>query len=99
MMVWLAPGVRAVAVSQSLPTPSTQELFLVVTREAVGAPGLALALAVAPMAPEPLVPEVSTPANVTTVIDEFTVWESVALTDTFESTEAAKARQTSAVPD
>ena len=47
-----APSVRAVCPSQSLPTPTTSELFLVVTSDAVGAPTSALPLPVAPMAPE-----------------------------------------------
>jgi hypothetical protein len=51
-----------------------------------------------PIAPEPLVPEVSTPLKVITVIDESTLWESVALTVTLLSDEAEKARQISAVP-
>ena len=38
------PGVRAIALSQSFPTPNTQELFCVVTRVAVGAPFEAFAL-------------------------------------------------------
>ena len=40
------PSVRAVWPSQSLPTPTTSDLFLVVTSVAVGAPDSALALAI-----------------------------------------------------
>ncbi len=74
------------------------ELLRVVTSEAVGAPELALFVAVFPMAPDPLVPEVSTPANVTTNIDDTTFCEIVAVTEAFESTFGAKARHTSEVP-
>jgi len=44
----------------------------VVTRVAVGAPGLALPLPTAPMAPEPFVPEVLTPLKLMTVMEEST---------------------------
>jgi len=70
----------------------------VVTRVAVGAPELALALFVAPIAPEPFVPEEFTPVKLTTVIDETTLWESVAVTVTLASVEGANARQISDVP-
>ena len=53
MRVCPGPSVREVALSQSVPTPSTRELFRVVTSVAVGAPGFAFALCVAPIAPEP----------------------------------------------
>jgi hypothetical protein len=50
----------------------TQELVPVVTSEAVGADA-ALLLFTAPIAPEPPVPFVFTPARLTTVIDETTL--------------------------
>jgi len=71
----------------------------VVTSEAVGAPDDALALAVAPIAPEPLVPVVSVPVKVTTVMEAATLCDKVAVTVTFASVEGAKARHTSAVPN
>jgi hypothetical protein len=84
--------------SQSTPTPKTQELFRVVTSVALGAPGFALADAVAPTAPDPLAPDVSTPLKLTTVMDESTGADSVAVTVTFVSGAGANARQISAVP-
>ena len=92
------PGDRAIALSQSAPTPKTQELFLVVTKLAVGAPGFALALAVLPIAPEPFVPVGSTPVKLITVIDAKTFCDSVAVTVALVKGEVAKARQISAVP-
>ena len=65
-MVWFGPTVREIALSQSLPTPITSELLLVVTREAAGAPGLAFPEPIAPMAPEPPVPLVFTPVKLST---------------------------------
>lgn len=97
-MVCPAGTVRAMALSQSLPTPKTQELATVVVRLAEGAPEDALALAVAPMAPDPPVPLLLAPVKVTTVIDAATLTESVAFTETLLSTEGANARHTSAVP-
>jgi hypothetical protein len=85
--------------SQSLPTPKTQPLFRVVTSVAVGAPLALLAAAVAPMAPDPFVPDVSTFAKLTTVIIEETGCESDAVTVTDVSGAAANARQISLVPD
>jgi hypothetical protein len=82
-----------------LPTPTTNELFWVVTSDAVGAPGSAFPVPTAPIAPDPLVPEVFTPEKLITVIDEHTLWESVAVTVTLLSVVVAKARQISAVPD
>jgi hypothetical protein len=81
-----------------VPTPNTQELFLVVTSDALGAPEAALAPPVAPMAPDPLVPEGSAPVNVTTVIDDTTFCDSVAVTVTLVRVDGAKARQISAPP-
>jgi hypothetical protein len=87
------------ALSQSLPTPKTKEPPRVVTSLAVGAPGLAFPEAIAPMAPEPFVPEVSTPVKLITVIEETTFCDSVAVTVTALNGEAERARQISAVPD
>ena len=53
-----------------MPTPNTNELPRVVTSVADGAPDDPLALAVAPIAPDPFVPVVSTFENVATVIDD-----------------------------
>src|SRR3954471_232044 len=92
------PTVRAIALSKSLPTPTTQELFLVVVTVAVGAPDAALAPPIAPMAPDPLDPDASAPVKLTTVMEERTLCETVAVTVTLERTAGAKARQTSAVP-
>ena len=69
-----------------------------VTSETVGAPDEPLAPAVAPTAPDPLVPDVSTPAKLITVMDEATLWESVAVTETLLKGRDANARQISAVP-
>jgi hypothetical protein len=73
-------------------------LARVVTRVALGAPDLALAPAVAPMAPEPPVPLVSVPVKVTTVMEAGTLCDSVAFTLTLDRVAEAKARQISAVP-
>src|SRR5581483_1550201 len=97
-IVWFAPAVRAIALSQSFPTPITIELLRVVVNDAVGAPGFALPVPVAPIAPDPLVPDVSTPAKLITSIDEATLWERVAVAVAFEIGFAAKALQISAVP-
>ena len=51
-----------------------------VVRLAEGAPVAAFAVAVAPIAPDPLVPVVSTPVKLTTVIDDCTDCENVAVT-------------------
>jgi hypothetical protein len=91
-------GVRAIALSQSVPTPNTHEPFRVVTSDALGAPVDPLVFAIAPTAPEPPVPDTSTPVNDMTVIDDTTDLESVAVTVTFDSVDVANARQTSAVP-
>lgn len=68
-----------------------------VVRVAEGAPA-ALAVAVAPIAPAPFVPVMSTPVKLTTVIDDNTDCENVAVTVTLLSAVGAKARQISAVP-
>jgi hypothetical protein len=70
----------------------------VVTTLALGAPEEALLLAVAPIAPDPLVPDISTPVKLTTVIDERTDRDSVAVTETFDNGAGANARQISDVP-
>ena len=54
-------------------TPITQEPLRVVVRLAVGAPALEFAVAVAPIAPDPLVPEVSTPVKLITVKEQLTL--------------------------
>src|ERR1035438_7512160 len=76
----------------------TQDPFWVVTSDAEGAPGFALALLVAPIAPDPFVPVAFAPVNVTTVMEETTLCEMVAVTVTLVKAEGAKARQISAVP-
>src|SRR5712675_750249 len=76
----------------------TREFALVVTREAVGAPALEFPVPVAPMAPDPLVPVVSTPAKLITVINETVLRDRVAVTVALVSCDVAKARQISAVP-
>lgn len=81
------------ALLQSSPTAKTQELFRVVTRLAIGAPVAAFPVPVAPTTPEG-----STPVKVSTVIDAATLWDRVAVTDTFVNTPDANARQISAVP-
>jgi hypothetical protein len=73
-------------------------LFPVVTSDAAGAPELLLVVTTAPIAPEPLVPVVSTPMKVMTVIEEPTLWDRLAVTDTLLRGDAAKARQISEVP-
>jgi hypothetical protein len=73
-------------------------LFRVVTRVAVGTPELLLVAALAPIAPDPLAPEVSAPVKLTTVIDDVTLCERLAVTVMPVKGEAAKARQISAVP-
>src|SRR5712675_878201 len=86
------------ALSQSLPTPTTKEPFAVVTREAVGAPPLELPVPMLPIAPDPFVPEVSAPVKLMTVREEDVLWDRVAVTVALVSSAGAKARQISAVP-
>lgn len=86
------------ALSKSFPTPNTHELFRVVTSEAVGAPDAALLPLVAPIAPEPFVPEVSTPAKLITVMEDTTLCDNVADTITLLNEEGANVRQISEVP-
>ena len=95
----MAPNVRAIGASQSVPTPKTHELFRVVVRLAVGAPGLKLPVPMAPTAPEPFVPEVSTPVKLITVIEQPTLLDRVAVTETLVNGTLAKARQISAGPN
>jgi hypothetical protein len=70
--LWLVPGVRAIAQSKSLATPNTPNCP-VVTNEPGGAPDAPFALRVAPMAPEPLVPELSTPVKDMRVMEDETL--------------------------
>jgi hypothetical protein len=86
------------ALSQSLPTPKTQELLRVVTSEALGAPEDALAEFVAPIAPEPFVPLPSAPRKLTTDIVAATLCHMLAVTVTLDSVDVANARQISDVP-
>src|SRR5439155_4998445 len=94
----LSPGVCGVALFQPFPTPMTNESSSVVMSVAVGAPGFPDPDAVAPIAPDPFAPEMSTPLKLTTVIDEIAGCEIVAVTETPVSGVAADARQISAVP-
>jgi hypothetical protein len=98
IMVWFGPTVREVALSQSMPTPTAREPFMVVTSEAVGAPGLALPVPIAPIAPDPFVPLVFTPVKLMTVIEALTFCVNVAVTVTPLRVVVANARQISAVP-
>ena len=68
------------------------------TSDAVGAAADPLPPAVAPMAPEPLVPDVSTPVKLITVMDAAADCDSVAVTFTALNGFAENARQISAVP-
>jgi hypothetical protein len=86
------------ASSESLPTPNTHESLRVVTTLALGAPDDALLLAVAPIAPDPLIPDVSTPVKLTTVMEDRTALDSVAVTEMFDNGDGANARQISDVP-
>lgn len=90
--------VREMALSQSSPTAYTHELFRVVTNVAAGAPELLLVATVAPIAAEPLVPLASAPPNPTTVMDDGTDCERVAVTVTPVRGTPAIARQISDVP-
>ncbi len=98
-MVWLEPIVRVMALSQSVPTANTQEPSRVVVTDPVGAPEVALNMAVAPTAPEPLLPLESTPAKATTVIEEAALCAKLALIVALLKTAGAKARQISASPN
>src|ERR1044071_2215255 len=76
----------------------TRELPAVVVKLAVGAPDVALPLPVAPIAPEPPVPDALTPVKLRMVIEETTLCDSVAVTVTLLSVVGAKARQISELP-
>jgi hypothetical protein len=65
---------------------------------AAGAPVEALALAIAPIAPDPLVPDGSAPVKLTTVKEETTFWDRVAVTETPLRIEGANARHISEEP-
>src|SRR5664279_1533755 len=86
------------ALSKSFPTPSTHELFAVVTSEAVGAALAALLLAMAPIAPDPFVPLEFTPAKLITVMEEITLCDKFAVTVAPLTGADAKARQISEEP-
>ena len=98
IIVWFEPTVRPMALSQSLPTPITQELPRVVTKEAVGAPEVAFPAPIAPIAPEPLAPDIFTPRKLITVIEETALPPKLAVTVTLVSGAVANARHISAVP-
>jgi len=70
----------------------------VVVSVAEGGPEFAFPLPVAPMAPDPFVPEVSIPVKLITVMEAATFCESVAVTRTLLSPDTANARQISLVP-
>lgn len=86
------------APSQSAPTPNTHELFRVVVSDPVGAPETALNAAVAPTAPEPLLPLGSAPLNATTVMEAAALCPKLAVTVTLLKIAGANARQISALP-
>jgi hypothetical protein len=86
------------ALSKSFPTPSTHELLPVVVTVAVGPPVLAFLLAVAPIAPAPLVPEVFTPAKLIMVMEEITLWDNVAVIVALLKGAVANARHISELP-
>ena len=86
------------ALSQSLPTPNTQDPFRVVVSDTDGAPDELLFPFALPIAPDPLVPLGSAPLKVTIVIDAATLCDKVAFTVTADSKAGAKALQISAVP-
>jgi hypothetical protein len=69
-MVWPVPAVREMALSKSFPTPKIQDPLRVLVSVTFGAPELAFDAAVAPIAPDPLDPDTSTPEKLTIVIDE-----------------------------
>jgi hypothetical protein len=70
----------------------------VVVRLAVGAPRVEFPVPVAPIAPEPFVPVVSTPAKLITVKEQPKLWEIVAVTVALLNGDGANARQISEVP-
>lgn len=86
------------ALSQSVPTANIQELSRVVITEPVGAPDAALKVAVAPIAPAPLVPPGSAPLKAMTVMEAAALCAKFAVTVALVNTAGAKARQISASP-
>ena len=64
----------------------------------MGAPRLEFPVPVAPIAPEPLVPVVSTPVKDMTEMEALMLWERLAVTMTLFNGEAEKARQISDPP-
>ena len=68
------------------------------TSAAPAAPLRAFALPVAPLAPDPFVPVVSTPLKAMTVMEPATFFDTVAVTVATVSTAGANARQISASP-
>ena len=68
------------------------------TSVALGAPPSELALLVAPIAPDPFVPDMSTFEKLTTVSSESTACDIVAVTVTLVSADGANARQISLEP-
>ena len=83
-----------------MPTPNTSELLRVVTKLAVGPPLVAFPVPLAPTAPAPFVPEISTPVKLTTVIVETGAeMEKFAVTETLDNPEDANALQISDVPN
>jgi hypothetical protein len=81
-----------------LPTPTTNEFCRVVDKLAEAVPLDSLPRPIAPIAPEPLSPEGSTPAKDITVIEEVTADDKAALTVTLFRRVCENARQISAVP-
>ena len=73
-------------------------MFRVVVREAVGAPDAAFTDFVAPIAPDPFDPEVSTPEKLITIMDASMLCERFAVTDAALMGDEAKARHISEVP-
>ena len=69
-----------------------------VERLAVGAPLLEFPVPMAPIAPEPLAPVVSTPENDITEIEERTLWERLAVMTALLNCAAEKALQISELP-
>ena len=97
-IVWFAPSVRAVPLLVSLPTPNTQELLRVVVTVADGKPDVEFVPVIAPMAPDPFVPEGSAFLKLKTWINPVREADKVAVTATLLSVDVANARWISAVP-
>src|SRR5437868_1853277 len=92
-------SVRAVALSQSLPTAMSSELLRVVVNCRVGAPVAPLFDPTFPTAFAPFVPVESIPLKLMTVMLEVTFCDRVAFTDTLVRVVEANARQISDVPN